>query len=81
MIVFLIPHIPLATILRGIRETLAAPEDGQLTVGSVFPPPKVIPRDGSLRAEIWMGRELISAFNPDLGKLPAHSAFGYMSIT
>ena len=80
LIVLLIPHVPLAGILKGVRETSATHKDGKLAVDSVLPSPKVIPRDGSLRAGIWMGRELISAFNPDLGKLPAHSAFGSMSI-
>ena len=79
LIVFLILHVPLAAILGGIRETFVVPEGGHLTAGSVLPPPKVIPRDGSLRAVIWMGWELISAFNPDLGKLPAHSAFRSIS--
>ena len=52
LIIFLIPHVPLATILRGRRETFIADVDGQPTVGSVFPSPNVIPRDGSFRAEI-----------------------------
>lgn len=79
--VFLISHVPLAVVLKErVRKTCAAHKNGRGTVDSVLSSPNLIPRDGSLRAGICIGRALISAFNPDLGKLPAHSTLGCMRL-
>lgn len=79
--VFLVPHVPLAIVLTDECQASDINKDKGRTVDSVLDSPKAIPGGWSLRAGICMGRVLISAFNPDLGRLPAHSALAQVSLS